>query len=70
VAVSKLLIGYRAVVVVDELPAAVATEHPATGQPAAAVWRRLTTGRSYLAVKLLDETADLRRPATWRPADT
>jgi SAM-dependent methyltransferase len=47
--------------VIDELPAAVAVEQPAPGQPAPAVRRRLTTGRSYRAVKVLHEPDEVRR---------
>jgi demethylmenaquinone methyltransferase/2-methoxy-6-polyprenyl-1,4-benzoquinol methylase len=47
--------------VIDELPAVAVVEHPAPGQPAPAVRRRLTTGRSYRAVKVLHEPDDLRR---------
>lgn len=47
--------------VVDELPAVATVEHSAPGQPAPAVRRRLTTGHSYRAVKVLYEPDDLRR---------
>jgi SAM-dependent methyltransferase len=49
------------VFIVDELPAVAAVEHPAPGAPAPAVRRRLTTGRSYRAVKVLYEPNDLRQ---------
>jgi demethylmenaquinone methyltransferase/2-methoxy-6-polyprenyl-1,4-benzoquinol methylase len=47
--------------VVDELPAVAAVEHSTPGQPAPTVRRRLSTGRSYRAVKVLYEPDDLRR---------
>jgi SAM-dependent methyltransferase len=46
--------------VIDELPAVAALEHPAGGRPAPTVWRRLTTGESYRAVKVLYEPDELR----------
>jgi demethylmenaquinone methyltransferase/2-methoxy-6-polyprenyl-1,4-benzoquinol methylase len=49
------------VFVIDELPAVAALERPAPGQPAPAVHRRLKTGRSYRAVKVLYGPDDLRR---------
>jgi ubiquinone/menaquinone biosynthesis C-methylase UbiE len=48
------------VFVIDELPAVASVEQPEPGQ-AATVRRRLTTGDSYRAVKVLYEPDDLRR---------
>jgi demethylmenaquinone methyltransferase/2-methoxy-6-polyprenyl-1,4-benzoquinol methylase len=50
--------------VIDELPAVAALEHPASGQPAPAVHRRLTNGRRFRAVKVLYAPDDLRRRLT------
>jgi SAM-dependent methyltransferase len=46
--------------VIDELPAVAALEHPAGGRSAPTVLRRLTTGESYRAVKVLYEPDELR----------
>jgi hypothetical protein len=48
------------VFVIDELPAVAARERPAGGWPAPTVRRRLTTGESYRAVKVLYEPDELR----------
>jgi hypothetical protein len=48
------------VFVIDELPAVAALERPAGGWPAPTVRRRLTTGESYRAVKVLYEPDELR----------
>jgi demethylmenaquinone methyltransferase/2-methoxy-6-polyprenyl-1,4-benzoquinol methylase len=48
------------VFVIDELPSVAALERPAGGRPAPSVRRRLTTGESYRAVKVLYEPDDLR----------
>jgi SAM-dependent methyltransferase len=52
------------VFVIDELPAVAALERPLSDQPAPAVRRRLTTGRSYRTVKVLYGPDDLRRRLT------
>jgi SAM-dependent methyltransferase len=48
------------VFVIDELPSVAALERPAGGRPAPTVRRRLSTGESYRAVKVLYEPDDLR----------
>ena len=46
--------------VIDELPAVAALEYPDGERPAPTVRRRLTTGESYRAIKVLYEPDDLR----------
>ncbi len=59
--VAKCLTPSGRAFVIDELPAVAALECQASDQPAPAVHRSLTTGRSYRAIKVLYGPDDLRR---------